>query len=270
MKRLLQWLAAFAVILSTNAAINIEVSYALAPNAFGSPNYAAWVGNTTYAVENGLTSYGAPGPGQYNRVTGNLDYNQIVVTGFPSWLGNADPAGTFGPAYAAELGNRLHAPLHIVGTGGTTFSIDKLSFTMTSSDPGNGLGFSFAAGSYSYGSQYYGIQYGLNGVKGGGDDVIITSGPSSVLVNEIIGRGSGNAYAAYSTDPGASNQDKIFNLIANFSDDGPFTVTATYSLEGSSSSAEVLIGTEVPENSTWAAIAFLTLPVGWVVLRRRK
>jgi hypothetical protein len=62
-------------------------------------------------------------------------------------------------------------------------------------------------------------------------------------VNELFGRGSGNAWSAHSTDPGATNQAKV-NKAANavWADAGPvpFDFTGTYSIAPSSGSATVV------------------------------
>jgi hypothetical protein len=241
---------------SVNAQIEINVTPSLAPNAYGSPSYDQWVSNAIYAEENGLTSYGDPtSPTYYSAVSGTIPLSSNIVTDFNSWLGNANPSATYGAAYANELGNRLSFGLDIQGNG-QLFSISELSFSATSTDSGDTLGFSFGQGSYSYSSSYVGIIYGPDG-RGGADETFVTSGPSTQLVNEIVSRGSGNADAVYSTDPGATDQDKIDNFIQSMeaTDPGAFDFTGTYTLtptEGDAvdGSATVVIAT--PEPASWA------------------
>src|SRR5512146_1688107 len=153
-------------------ATTITVTPWLAPNAFGSPSYAAAVANQEQALLNGLSSYGAAGPTQYNA-NSNVTASQAIVTGFNSWMGVANPASP----YQNELGNRMLFGVLINGNG-SQFSISQLSFSATSTD-GNGLGFGFAAGSYNYSLDYEGILFGANGVLGGGDDTFVTSGPNT-------------------------------------------------------------------------------------------
>ncbi|HTS65005.1 MAG TPA: PEP-CTERM sorting domain-containing protein [Candidatus Acidoferrales bacterium] len=183
-------LAALAAIPGLAGSITITVYPSVAPNAYGSPSYPAYVNNAIYALENGLTSYGTPGTPSYYQQTSNIAVDQMIVTGFPSWMGQADPGTVFGAAYANELGSRPLFGIDIKG-GGTQFSISQLSFSAVSDDPGGLLTFGFAAGSYNYSADYVGIIYGPSG------PTYITSGPNTQLVDEVVGRGSGNADAAY-------------------------------------------------------------------------
>ena len=72
-----------------------------------------------------------------------------LVTSFPSWMGVADPGSVFGPAFAQESGNRLTFGMDIKG-GTNLISIAQLSFTMTSTDPGNTLDWTYSPIPYSY------------------------------------------------------------------------------------------------------------------------
>ena len=176
------------------AAPVFQVFPALAPNAYGSPSYDGWVSNAIYALEHGLTSYGTPGmPTYYSQASSSIPGADIQVTSFYSWMGQANPGTVFGPAFASELGNRLSFGFHVDGDG-ALFCISQLSFTATSGDPGNQLGFTFAAGSYNYNAGYVGLNYGPDGVKGTADDFWVNGGVNTQLVNELFGRGSGNAY----------------------------------------------------------------------------
>ena len=44
---------------AAHAAVSITVTPSLAPNAFGSPSWSAYVGNAVSAIENGQTSLGS-------------------------------------------------------------------------------------------------------------------------------------------------------------------------------------------------------------------
>jgi len=50
--------------------ITIEVIPTLAPNAFGSPNFAAWEANTTAALDNGFSTFGS-GAAQFDALANN-------------------------------------------------------------------------------------------------------------------------------------------------------------------------------------------------------
>jgi hypothetical protein len=211
---------------TANAIPTIMVIPSVAPNAFGSPSYPGYVSNAIFALENGLSSYGMPGTPQYYQQESTIAPNQMVVTGFPSWLGQADPGTVFGAPFANELGNRPLFGL-VVNGNGTPISISELGFSASSDDPGNLLGFGFGTGSYNYSSNYLGIIFGSGG------PTFITSGPNTQLVDEIVGRGSGNAFDTYC--PGctiAQQQAAIDALASNF--DGMTGFTGTYTLTDSS------------------------------------
>ena len=252
--------------------ISIEVVPALAPNAYGSPSFAGWQANAVYALENGLSSWGTPGTPEYYQAGSNYTTGQVIVTGFPSWMGVVGPGSVFGAGYAAELGNRMTFGLVVLGNG-TQFSISELSFAATSTDPANALAFGYSGG-YDYSAGYVGLDYGPDGIKGTADDVWITSGPSTQLVNELYGRGSGNSQDAYcpaAPDPCTlAAQQAALDTAAALN--GPYQFTATYQIsnDGSvlgSGSATFDIQ-EAPEPGT-----LLSLGAGLALLvaaRRRK
>src|SRR5580692_9489633 len=67
---------------SAMADVTITTEGSMAPNAYGSASFATWADNALYAAENGLTTYGAPGPGQFSVTTSPLPYTENFVTGF--------------------------------------------------------------------------------------------------------------------------------------------------------------------------------------------
>lgn len=200
----------------------IMVFPSVAPNAFGSPSYDGYVANAIFALENGLTSYGTPGTPQYYQQTSQILPNQMIVTGFPSWLGLADPGTVFGPAFANELGNRPLFGIVIDGNG-SKISIDQLSLSATSNDPGHLLAFAFGAGSYNYSSNYVGI------INGAGGPTFVTGGPNTQLVDMIVGRGSGNAFDAYCDGCTIADQQAAIDALSpDFAVMNQFTGTYSY------------------------------------------
>jgi hypothetical protein len=213
--------------------ISITVTPSLAPNAFGSPSFGDYQANAISALTSGSSTAGNPAlPSYYSAVTGPLAVSQNIVTNIPSWNGTSNPGGAFGAAYANEYGNRLHFGLHIVGNG-AQFSISELSFTATSSDLTNSLGFAFPNG-YGYGAGYVGLSYGADGIKGTADDQLITGGSSDQLVNELFGRGSGNAWEVDDSSGNAQQQQLAIDMGAQqiwaANNSQPFTFTGTYAL----------------------------------------
>ena len=136
--------------------VTITVIPALAPNAYGSPNWNAWVSNATTAIANGYASYGDPSsPSYYQQAPAVISVTNDIVTGFPSWDGLADPGDVFGANFSQELGNRIQFGIDIKG-GTNLISISQLSFSAHSSDASNSLDFAFAQGSYNYSASYVG------------------------------------------------------------------------------------------------------------------
>jgi hypothetical protein len=246
---------------SAQAAVSVQVIPSIAPNAFGSPNYAAYQANAVNAIENGLSTLGS-GAARYDALTSgsNVDFRSVLATGFESWRGVAAPNM---PTYSGEYGNRIHFGVRVLGNG-TKFSAADVAFSASSTDSGNVLGFSFPAGVFTYNAGNVGIDYGPNLVKGGGDDTIITSGLNTQLVDEFIGRGPGNTLAVYTTDAGATLQDKIDGIAAANGLTGPFSFTGTVTVGAASGSATLnLVG--VPEPTTLAVVAGVAV----LGLRRR-
>jgi len=214
----------------------IDVSPWLAPNAFGSPSWTQAQQNAVQAMHDGLSSVGS-GPAAFNVQTSPVTADQVIVTGFPSWMGKVDPGNVFGPAYSNELGNRMTFALRVDGQG-AQFSISQLSFTGASSDAGNGLGFGFSAGSYNYGTGFQGVLKGADGLLWTADDQYVTGGANTQLIDGLIGRGSGNSYDAYCPGCSLPDQQAALNAAALASlYDGPFSFTGTYNLAGVTGSA---------------------------------
>ncbi len=228
--------AVFAVGAKAQAqGISITVIPALAPNVYGSPNWSAWVSNATTAIFNGFSSYGDPSsPGYYQQAPAVISVTNDIVTGFPSWNSVADPGDVFGANYSQELGNRIQFGIDIKG-GTNLISISQLSFSAHSSDASNSLDFAFAQGSYNYSSSYIGIIYGA-----GGTNTYVTSGPATQLVNEIVGRGSGNAWDTYDTSGNIASQQSNIDLLISQLGNQPFNFTGTYTIAGVSGSNFVM------------------------------
>jgi hypothetical protein len=243
--------------------IEIHVFTALAPNAYGSPSFGQWQSNAVAAMANGATSYGDPTKPTYFQVGSSYNSDQVVVTGFNSWLGKADPGSVYGSAYASELGNRMTFPLLILGNG-NRFSISQLSFVGTSSDFWDGLGFSYAGG-YTYSAGYVGLNYGADGIKGTADDFLVTGGADTQLVDELWGRGSGNSYPAYCAGCSIADQQQAILDIAAYA---PYDFTGTYSLAGVSGSATFHITT--PEPGTLGMLGAGLLALTAVFRRKRQ
>ncbi|MFI4950679.1 MAG: PEPxxWA-CTERM sorting domain-containing protein [Caulobacterales bacterium] len=248
----------------------ITVTPTVAPNAFGSPSYAGWVTNSIAAQHDGLSALGNPASPTFYQAQSNVNPSQVIVTSFPSWLGQQDPGTVFGPAFTNELGNRMLFGLKVDGEG-AQFSISQLSFNAVSDDPGDGLGFGFGAGSYNYSSDYEGVLKGSDGLLWTADDIFITSGANTQLVDGLVGRGSGNSFEATCLEgPCVTTADRQALLDSAAADTAQIShFTGTYTLGDVTGSGTFNIG-GVPEPATWMLLLLGFGGIGAVLRRRRQ
>ena len=260
--------AAFGLVLFASVpakAVTLTVETWLAANGAGSPSFAGAEANAVQGMMNGGVATGS-GPTAFTPVT-NVTPAQAIVTQFRSWMGVVDPGTAFGPAYANESGNRMTFALSAVSDPYHEFSISQLSFTGHSSDPSGLLNFGLAAGSYNYGSGYLGVRYGADGQLGGGDDIFITSGPNTQLVDALFGRGSGNSLAAICHGCTIGEQQAAIDEVAAYPG-SPFTFTGTYTIGEDAGSGTFNIA-NVPEPSTWAMMFVGFAGIGFMAYRRK-
>lgn len=223
----------------------------IGPNLNSSPSWNLYQSRALSAIESGGGSIGNPAtdPAAY-QVSHLVSAGQLIVSSFPSWSGSASPAG----AFANERGSRVYFGLFIFGNG-TQFQLHGVGVTsfltndMGSNDPLYNWDNDGAFPSFN--AYTVGINYGLNGVKGGGDDIIYTGGSGDgPWLDELVYVGVGNAYDA-GYWPSGTNQQRLDAWIAHAYAVG-LTVTNQYCLyygEGHSTCASDYV-TVVPEPGT--------------------
>jgi hypothetical protein len=195
------------------------------------------VANALYALENNLAQYGparTTDPTGYERAAAQVYGGEIAVTSFNSWRGVVSPPAPF----ANEYGNRMHFGLHAYRTTGPKFRLEDLTFALHCTDPWDSLVYvgGFVGLGYN-GTTRYGIDWGDNGVKGGGDDTVYTSGNGTTLVDEIVYVGVGNAWWPSGSTPQA-DMDDYYAWLAIM---GPIDATCSYSILGNTGSDTVTI-----------------------------
>jgi hypothetical protein len=259
-----------AAAITARAQVTVTTEATMAPNIYGSPSWNAWVANGFYAAENSLSSYGAAGPSQFNVAPVSLPVAANFVTGYPSWMGQADPAAP----YNNELGTRASF-VAVINGNGTLINMNNFGITMSSSDPGNALGVSWPNNSIEPGDWTY-DQYDIglvfsNGLNISGGFTIVNSGDPGQEVNEIISIGAGNAYASYTAaeggdDPNLGDTDQqILNYdIAQAPSSYNFTGTFTYGTASGSATVQF-----IPEPGTVSLVGIGLAGLLFVVRRRK-
>lgn len=207
---------------------NVAIETAIAPNIFcGSlASYQDW-------AENAVFERTSDGPDSFEPQNAFAPGN-FIVTSFSSWLAQADPEQTFGPAFETECGNRVAWVTRITAPEGETVDVDDgYSFKLVpNAYRPNGYDFTIpffynTLGQYSV----VGLDYGADGEKGTSDDEVKTwqdcndnslsvgifdVGQECPEVNEIVGvLGLGSAPNPNATGTDQEKINAVYDYIAN-------------------------------------------------------
>lgn len=234
-------LAAFVVcfFLLTGVAAAAPLLYidpSIGPDPFLSTSFDLYSADALWALQHNLSSFGAVGPGYYSQLSGFFTPNEVIGTNFYSWMGQAPPP----PLYATETGNMLYYGLVIYGNG-TEFTLSDITFN---DDFYGNIGPTELLANVAFGARLIGINYGPNGVPGGGDDIIyngtVAVGTPSTLLDALYFSGFGDQF--YVDDPTklASDIADISNACCAYST-GTYTLTVgghTFVIEGTLNTPE--------------------------------
>lgn len=218
--------------------LTFDVIPAFAPKGPESPNWNNYVLNAISGIQ-AKTNIGdrETSAAAYETVAGPIGPEEMVYTPFNSWRGKADPNPEFVAPFLGEHGNRIHFGLHIVGTDTWDFALSEITWELDSDDSTDFFDQSGDLSAANYSPTRVGIDYGADGMRGGGDDMILNSGEAgSTLVNELIYVGVGDGFL--SSEPDSINgQDDINTTLADIlagcvdkSGGCPVNLTGTYTV----------------------------------------
>ena len=164
--------------------LTVNVYVSIAPDPFGSAaTFNSWSANALAALQAGSSTGGTVGqPDYYAQVASFQATDMIGSSTYNYWRGQVSPPAP----YDTQTGNMLMFPMAVYGNG-TQFTMGDVSFTDSffgttfpppNPKPLSGVGF---------GVRMIGINFGADGVLGGGDDTIYggtsptPGGPASLL-----------------------------------------------------------------------------------------
>lgn len=253
--------------------MKFDVIPAFAPKGPESPSWTGYVVNALAGIQaNSDIADRTVTPQAYERVMTVIPPEELIYTDFNSWRGEAAP-NVLPAGFEGEFGNRVHFGLNIIGANGSQFALHDISWELDSDDDTNYFDQSGDFSTSDYSSTRYGIDYGADGVSGGDDDTVITSGPGSQLVNQLIYVGVGDGF--YASEPGPlTDQEQIditiSDLLAGCSDPTGclINVNMTYAL-GDDEASDKFVLYLVPE-PTSALLALLGLALTVAHVRRRR
>jgi len=247
------------------AAPLLYIAPSIGPDPFLSTSFDLYSADALWALQHNLSSFGVVGPGYYSQLGGFFTPNEVIGTNFYSWLGQAPPP----PLYASEYGNMLYYGLVIYGNG-TQFTLSDITFN---DDFYGNIGPTELLANVAFGARLIGINYGPDGVPGGGDDTIyngtVAIGTPSTLLDALYFSGFGDQFYVAGQGSLAANQTALADAIAEINNACCAYSTGTYTLT-LGGHAFVIEGTlNTPEPGTVALVG-LGLALAGVFRKRLK
>lgn len=240
--------------LTTRGSVMIEIFPSIAPNKNSAgTGWNVYASNAIDSLLSGTSNVGnrQTDIGAYEILANPITAKEIVATNgaptFHSWQGEADP---FAP-FANEHGNRLHFGIRIFGTDGQKLTASGISYSIRSADQPPVLLSASGSLAGSFSDSKVGILYGPDGIFGGGDDVLITSGTGPAEgVDALVYVGISVALQPPTTGTSA---ERLAEIIQTTNSETLFDIKATYTFSGQSASAIVSV-VPIPEPSAIAVI----------------
>ena len=222
-----------------------------------SPSFATYEANVIQGLEDGGVATGVQGTPSAFTPTAQTSFSYVdtLATSFNSWMGNLNPS----PPYQNEYGTYVRTSGLVKSSQAFTLADVYQSYT----DPYGPIApdsFADLEGG-QFGGDVFGLSYGADGVKGGGDDVFydaVNPGSASTLINELY-------YFGY------AQEDSFCPQICTIESGGPqgvfpgyeqyitslqpynFAETVTLAPNGVTEATATLNGSiSVPEPAAWA------------------
>lgn len=193
--------------------ISISVTPAFAPSGKPaedgsfSPSWPGYVVNATNALRAGAPIVGDRDldPAAYQAIGRPISPLEMIYTEYNSWRASADPFPTWTDlpaAFAQEQGNRIHFGLQLTSDGTSDFALHDLSWSLDSNDDTDYFDQAANFANANYSSTRIGVNYGPDGVPGGGDDIVYDSGQDgSTKIHALTYVGIGDGFLSKEPAP---------------------------------------------------------------------
>lgn len=252
------FLGTLCLVASGDSISSIYVS--LAPIPVAGTSYAGYTTNAQAAVGGGGGNIGNinTSPTAYNTVSSITSADITFDTDFNNWRGVANPPSPFNN----ELGTAVYFSTVLSGNGSNNLSLSDITYTESDTDTiiPNYFGFAGSFSSSDYGADKVGVL--ANGT-------LITSGPGTQLVNEIILTDVGVGFDATGQYNGTP-QEQLTQAIADENTLGSYAINTCFydTADDLSSCGSINVNTPEPATFTFISLALALAPFALWRFRR--